>query len=69
MKIAQLLDMTIPLTNEESHFMKEHSGKVRLGGLTERDLVLAQNLVRKGIYEISKDNEHIFKISNEKNTK
>ncbi len=69
MKIVHLLNIDIPLTNEENQFMKEHEGKVRLGGLTERDLVLAQNLVRKGIYEISKDNEHIFKISNEKDSK
>lgn len=69
MKIVHLLNLDVPLTNEEMQFTKEHKGKVRLGGLTERDLVLAQNLVRKGIYEISKDNEHIFKISNEKNTK
>ena len=46
-----------------------HTGQVRISGLTERDQVLAQNLVRKGIYEISKDSEHIFKRCNEKDPK
>lgn len=69
MKIVQLLDLQVPLTNEESNFVKNHTGQVRISGLTERDQVLAQNLVRKGIYEISKDSEHIFKRCNEKDPK
>lgn len=68
MKIIQLLDVTMPLTNEEHGFLKNHSGKIRITGLAERDQVVARNLVRKGIYEISNDNEHIFKKSNEKNS-
>lgn len=68
MKIIQLLDVTMPLTNEEHSFLKNHSGKIRITGLAERDQVVARNLVRKGIYEISNDNEHIFKKSNEKNS-
>jgi len=68
MKIVQLLDMAMPLTNEEHDFVKHHSTKVRIAGLTERDQLIAQNLVRKGIYEISKDSEHIFKRCNEENS-
>jgi len=68
MKIVQLLDMSMPLTNEEHNFLKQHSTKIRISGLTERDQLLAQNLVRKGVYEISKDSEHIFKRCNETNT-
>jgi hypothetical protein len=68
MKIVQLLDMAMPLTNEEHNFLKHHSGKIRITGLTERDQVVARNLVRKGIYEISNDDEHIFKKTNEKNS-
>ena len=68
MKIVQLLDIAMPLTNEEHNFLENHTGKIRITGLTERDQVVARNLVRKGIYEISNDNEHIFKTSNEKNS-
>ena len=68
MKIVQLLDVAMPLTNEEHNFFKQHTGKIRITGLTERDQVVARNLVRKGIYEISNDNEHIFKTTNEKNS-
>ena len=68
MKIVQLLDMSMPLTNEEHSYVKLHSSKVRIAGLPERQQVVAQNLVRKGIYEISNDSEHIFKKSNEKNS-
>lgn len=69
MKIVQLLNLEVPLTNEENNFLKNHIGKVRIAGLTERDQVVAQNLVRKGIYEISKDSEHIFKRCDEENSK
>jgi hypothetical protein len=68
MKIVQLLDVAMPLTNEEHSFLANHTGKIRITGLTERDQVVARNLVRKGIYEISNDNEHIFKKTNEKNS-
>ena len=69
MKIVQLLGLEVPLTNEENNFVKNHTGKIRISGLTERDQILAQNLVRKGIYEISKDSEHIFKRCDEENSK
>lgn len=68
MKIVQLLNLDLPLTNEEHDFVKNHTGKVRITGLGQREQVLAQNLVRKGIYEISKDSEHIFKRCDEKNS-
>jgi hypothetical protein len=68
MKIVQLLDVAMPITNEEHNFLSSHTGKIRITGLTERDQVVARNLVRKGIYEISNDNEHIFKKTNEKNS-
>ncbi len=69
MKIVQLLNLEMPITNEESNFIKSHPGQVRISGLTERDQLVAQNLVRKGIYEISKDSEHIFKRCDEKDSK
>ncbi len=69
MKIVQLLGFEVPINNEENNFIKNHPGTVRISGLTERDQLLAQNLVRKGIYEISKDSEHIFKRCDEKDSK
>ena len=37
MKIVQLLDVAMPLTNEEHNFLENHTGKIRITGLTERD--------------------------------
>lgn len=65
MKICQLLDYQVFLTNEESEFVNNHSKQVSIEGLKERDEVIARNLVRKGIYEISKDSQYIIKKSNE----
>jgi hypothetical protein len=67
MKIIHLLGLDMPLSNEENKFVNEHTGKIWIEGLGERDQYLARNLVRKGIYKISKDNQHIFK-KNEKNS-
>jgi hypothetical protein len=61
MKIVQLLNIDIPLTNEEHTFVEDHSAKVRIESLMGREEVLARNLVRKGIYEISKDSQHLIK--------
>lgn len=67
MKIIHLLGLDIPLTNEENKFVNLHTGKIRIEGLSEHDQYIARNLVRKGIYEISKDDQHIFK-KNDKNS-
>lgn len=67
MRIVHLLNMDLPLTNEENRFIEDHPGTVKISKLEGRDEVLARNLVRKGIYEISKDNQSLIKI-NEKNT-
>jgi hypothetical protein len=67
MKIVHLLNIDLPLTNEENRFIEDHPGNVKISKLAGRDEVLARNLVRKGIYEISKDNQSLIKI-NEKNT-
>jgi len=62
MKIYQLLqDMTVPLNNEEHHFVESHGAKVKLTSLDERQLWVAQNLVRKGVYDITRDNNHIIR--------
>lgn len=63
MKIAQLLSgIGIVLTNQEQDFVKRHNN-IKLYNLSEHDLWIAQNLVRKGIYEISKDNILLKRIN------
>ena len=60
MRIHHLLDSTpIILTNEEYHFIKSRPDEFKLTALEDRELVVARNLVRKGIYEISKDNQSL----------
>lgn len=57
MKISQLVSgLKLPLSNEENEFVTKHGKSVRLTTLDEHALWLAQNLVRKGVYSISKDN-------------
>lgn len=57
MKIVQLLSgYSTPLSNEEKHFCETHQ-KVKITTLDEHQHWLAQNLVRKGVYSISKDND------------
>lgn len=62
MRIAQLLSgISIALTNQEKEFVETYKHKVSLTSLNERDQWIAQNLVRKGIYAISKDNQTLIK--------
>lgn len=71
MRMYQILDKTpqIPLSNEEHRFVEGHHNIIHLDQLEERDLVIAQNLVRKGLYSISNDNERIIKRGHENNKK
>lgn len=64
MRIHQLLDRGIILTNEESAFVNRHPSKIELESLVERNRVIAQNLVRKGVYQISNDSKHLIKNDN-----
>ena len=66
MKISQLLSgLTTMVTNEEHEFLTKYSDSVRLSSLSEHEHWLAQNLVRKGHYNILSDNNTLTK--NEKN--
>lgn len=66
MKIAQLVSgVRMPLTNEESSFVKKYGKTVRLTTLDEHAHWLAQNLVRKGIYSISSDSNTLVLETNE----
>lgn len=67
MKIAQLLSgLGLYLTNEERQFVKKHP-EVAISSLDEHNTWLAQNLVRKGAYTISKDNNTLVRTLNETN--
>lgn len=60
MKIQHLLDsISIATTNEESKFISSHADKISLSALDEHEKWIARNLVRRGIYKITKDNNHI----------
>jgi hypothetical protein len=68
MKIVDLLGISLPLTNEEQDFLSCREGRIKIAGLAERDEVIARNLVRKGLLEISNDSQFLFK-SNDKHKK
>lgn len=69
MKIAQLLSgMSVAITNQEQHFIEAHTKTVHIDSLSEQDQWLAQTLVRKGIYKISKDSRTLIKNINETNS-
>ena len=62
MKIEQLLSgIDLAVTNEEKKFIKRHQNSVTLSSLDDHDQWLAQNLVRKGVYEMSKDHRILIK--------
>jgi hypothetical protein len=66
MKIHQLLSkVDIALSNEEHRFLENHEHDVRITSLDDHDRWVAQNLVRKGVYEISKDNNTLVNKLNE----
>lgn len=68
MKIVHLLNISVPLSNEEDLFVNEHSNEFSIESLMGRDEVVARNLVRKGIYEISKDSKRLVKINEKTST-
>jgi hypothetical protein len=61
MKIYELLSgVRTAVTNEEQQFIQNHQSDVKLGSLNERDSWIAQSLVRKGIFTISKDSNTLM---------
>jgi hypothetical protein len=63
MKIYQLLDIPVILNNEEQRFLESHSDRLSIDSLYEREYIVAQNLVRKGVYSISNDSKHLIKAN------
>ena len=61
MRIHQLLDSPpVFITNEEHTFIKNHHDIISIYNLRDREEVIARNLVRKGIYEISNDSSKLI---------
>jgi hypothetical protein len=62
MRLVQLLSgLGLAITNEEQQFINRHETAVRLTALDDHGQWIAQNLVRKGVYSISKDNCTLIK--------
>lgn len=54
------------LTTEEDLFIKKHGNQIYVSSLDEHNTYLANNLIRKGVYDISNDRKVINKkASNE----
>ena len=69
MKIHQLVGApAIILTNEEKDFVDSHHKEIPIRSLYDRDEVLARNLVRKGVYEISNDTLVLKKDADKRKT-
>lgn len=61
MKIIELVSNYLAfVTNEERNFISSHPTAVKISSLSEHDQWVAQNLVRKGVYSISSDNNTII---------
>jgi len=66
MKILDLLKgVSTIVTNEENKFINQHRSKVKIHALGEHDQWIAQNLVRKGVFSISTDNQTLINRANE----
>jgi hypothetical protein len=66
MRIHHIIDgISIIITNEERRFISKNDDKtVTIESLDDHDQWVAQNLVRKGVYTLSKDKKHITRIDN-----
>jgi hypothetical protein len=65
MKILDVINLIgVAINNEERQFVSRHGDDVSLSNLDEREKWLAQNLVRKGLYEISTSQGQITRVKN-----
>ena len=61
MRIHQLIDSpSVVVTNEEKTFIDQHGNDVAVLLLDDHKKWVAQNLVRKGVYELSKDGRYLL---------
>lgn len=49
------------ITSEENTFIEQYGNQISVSSLDEHNSYLANNLVRKGVYSISKDKKVISK--------
>lgn len=62
MKMQELYTgMSVMLTNEEHNFVILHGYNVPVISLTEREELLANSLIKKGVYDISPDRKYLTK--------
>lgn len=70
MKIQQLLDgVATVINNQERKFIDAHFSNIPLTSLDSKELWIAQNLVRKNVYKLTKDSKHIVINSDHENTR
>lgn len=70
MKIVELVSSySTVVTNEELDFMASYPKSVKISSLGDHDQWLAQNLIRKGVYSISSDNNTIINDATSSNSK
>lgn len=62
MKLTELLSPKVILSSEEREFVQKHP-LIKISSLDEHNKWIAQNLVRKGVYSISSDNNTITKCN------
>lgn len=62
MKIKQLIcGHNTLLSNEETEFVEKHGHRVKISALDEHGQWIVQNLVRKGAYSISSDDNTLVR--------
>jgi hypothetical protein len=66
MRIHHILGgVSILITNEERQFIsKNNDEEITIESLDDHEQWVAQNLVRKGVYTLSKDKKYITRINN-----
>jgi hypothetical protein len=65
MKIIDVINsIGVVINREEREFVSRYGDDVQLTNLNEREVWLAQNLVRKGLYEISNSAGQITRVKN-----
>jgi hypothetical protein len=66
MRIHHILGgVSILITNEERQFIsKNDDEEITIESLDDHEQWVAQNLVRKGVYTLSKDKKYITRINN-----
>lgn len=63
MKIHEIINgVPIIVTNEEQAFIDRHDDTVSMDFLDERQEIVANNLIRKGVFAISNDRRYITRI-------